>query len=159
MAVQQLEKKMSSLRSWLAHIEMELSRPIVYDTCDEKEIEKKLNQQQVNGSAHKAVRVSTYMVQVLICTVNFISTDRHNRVSSYHLIFLKLQHNKAEVLLCCNTTPLLFSRAAKLATICKMESTLHTSPHFRFNLLQIILNDCRRSRGTLRNTARGWHQS
>lgn len=51
-AVQQLEKKMSSLRSWLAHIEMELSRPIVYDTCDEKEIEKKLNQQQVNGTAH-----------------------------------------------------------------------------------------------------------
>ncbi|TWW68818.1 Nesprin-1 Enaptin KASH domain-containing protein 1 [Takifugu flavidus] len=46
-AVQQLEKKMSSLRSWLSHIEMELSRPIVYDTCEEKEIEKKLNQQQV----------------------------------------------------------------------------------------------------------------
>lgn len=48
-AVQQLEKKMSSLRSWLAHIEMELSRPIVYDTCDEKEIDKKLNQQQVKN--------------------------------------------------------------------------------------------------------------
>uniref|UniRef100_A0A3Q3DGG5 KASH domain-containing protein n=1 Tax=Hippocampus comes TaxID=109280 RepID=A0A3Q3DGG5_HIPCM len=45
-AVQQLEKNMSSLRSWLAHIESELSRPIVYDTCDEQEIHRKLNQQQ-----------------------------------------------------------------------------------------------------------------
>lgn len=60
-AVQQLEKKMSSLRSWLSHIEMELSRPIVYDTCDEKEIEKKLNQQQVNATTHKTVRGSTYI--------------------------------------------------------------------------------------------------
>lgn len=60
-AVQQLEKKMSSLRSWLSHIEMELSRPIVYDTCDEKEIEKKLSQQQVNGTTHKTVRGSTYI--------------------------------------------------------------------------------------------------
>uniref|UniRef100_A0A8C2ZZJ9 KASH domain-containing protein n=1 Tax=Cyclopterus lumpus TaxID=8103 RepID=A0A8C2ZZJ9_CYCLU len=37
---------MSSLRSWLAHIETELSRPIVYDTCDDQEIQRKLNQQQ-----------------------------------------------------------------------------------------------------------------
>ncbi|XP_057678025.1 nesprin-1 isoform X5 [Corythoichthys intestinalis] len=45
-AVQHLEKNMSSLRSWLSHIETELSRPIVYDTCDEQEIHRKLNQQQ-----------------------------------------------------------------------------------------------------------------
>ncbi|XP_039981880.1 nesprin-1-like isoform X3 [Xiphias gladius] len=45
-AVQQLDKNMSSLRSWLAHIETELSRPIVYDTCDHHEIQRKLNQQQ-----------------------------------------------------------------------------------------------------------------
>uniref|UniRef100_A0A3Q3Q2J9 KASH domain-containing protein n=1 Tax=Monopterus albus TaxID=43700 RepID=A0A3Q3Q2J9_MONAL len=45
-AVQQLDKNMSSLRSWLAHIETELSRPIVYDTCDNQEIQRKLNQQQ-----------------------------------------------------------------------------------------------------------------
>uniref|UniRef100_A0A8C6UAV7 KASH domain-containing protein n=1 Tax=Neogobius melanostomus TaxID=47308 RepID=A0A8C6UAV7_9GOBI len=37
---------MSSLRSWLSHIEAELSRPIVYDTCDDQEIQRKLNQQQ-----------------------------------------------------------------------------------------------------------------
>ncbi|XP_031731325.1 nesprin-1 isoform X8 [Anarrhichthys ocellatus] len=45
-AVQQLDKNMSSLRSWLAHIETELSRPIVYDNCDDQEIQRKLNQQQ-----------------------------------------------------------------------------------------------------------------
>uniref|UniRef100_A0AAR2ILP8 Spectrin repeat containing, nuclear envelope 1b n=1 Tax=Pygocentrus nattereri TaxID=42514 RepID=A0AAR2ILP8_PYGNA len=45
-AVQQLDKNMSTLRSWLAHIETELSRPIVYETCDANEIQKKLNQQQ-----------------------------------------------------------------------------------------------------------------
>uniref|UniRef100_A0AAY5EIT2 KASH domain-containing protein n=1 Tax=Electrophorus electricus TaxID=8005 RepID=A0AAY5EIT2_ELEEL len=45
-AVQQLDKNMSSLRSWLSHIETELSRPIVYDTCDTSEIQKKLSQQQ-----------------------------------------------------------------------------------------------------------------
>uniref|UniRef100_A0A3Q3FN38 Spectrin repeat containing, nuclear envelope 1a n=1 Tax=Labrus bergylta TaxID=56723 RepID=A0A3Q3FN38_9LABR len=45
-AVQQLDKNMSSLRSWLAHIETELSRPIVYSTCDDQEIQRKLNQQQ-----------------------------------------------------------------------------------------------------------------
>uniref|UniRef100_A0A672IE86 KASH domain-containing protein n=1 Tax=Salarias fasciatus TaxID=181472 RepID=A0A672IE86_SALFA len=45
-AVQQLDKNMSSLRSWLSHIETELSRPIVYDTCDDQEIQRKLNQQQ-----------------------------------------------------------------------------------------------------------------
>ncbi|XP_009954515.1 PREDICTED: nesprin-1-like, partial [Leptosomus discolor] len=45
-AVQQLDKNMSSLRSWLAHIESELSKPIVYETCDSEEIQKKLNEQQ-----------------------------------------------------------------------------------------------------------------
>ncbi|KAI5615121.1 nesprin-1 isoform X2 [Silurus asotus] len=45
-AVQQLDKNMSSLRSWLTHIETELSRPIVYETCDMNEIQKKLSQQQ-----------------------------------------------------------------------------------------------------------------
>uniref|UniRef100_A0A8C7M5B3 Spectrin repeat containing nuclear envelope protein 1 n=1 Tax=Oncorhynchus kisutch TaxID=8019 RepID=A0A8C7M5B3_ONCKI len=45
-AVQQLDKNMCSLRSWLAHIETELTRPLVYDTCDAQEIQRKLNQQQ-----------------------------------------------------------------------------------------------------------------
>uniref|UniRef100_A0A8D0G6V3 KASH domain-containing protein n=1 Tax=Sphenodon punctatus TaxID=8508 RepID=A0A8D0G6V3_SPHPU len=45
-AVQQLDKNMNSLRSWLAHIESELSKPIVYETCDSEEIQRKLNEQQ-----------------------------------------------------------------------------------------------------------------
>uniref|UniRef100_A0A3Q3FH00 Spectrin repeat containing nuclear envelope protein 1 n=1 Tax=Kryptolebias marmoratus TaxID=37003 RepID=A0A3Q3FH00_KRYMA len=45
-AVQQLDKNMSSLRSWLSHIETKLCRPIVYDTCDSQEIQRKLTQQQ-----------------------------------------------------------------------------------------------------------------
>uniref|UniRef100_A0A8C2GY21 KASH domain-containing protein n=1 Tax=Cyprinus carpio TaxID=7962 RepID=A0A8C2GY21_CYPCA len=46
LAVQQLDKNMNSLRSWLGHIETELSRPIVYDTCDYQEIQRKLDLQQ-----------------------------------------------------------------------------------------------------------------
>lgn len=46
-AVQQLDKNMSSLRSWLAHIETELSKPIAYDACDFQEIQRKLDLQQV----------------------------------------------------------------------------------------------------------------
>ncbi|MBN3320114.1 SYNE1 protein, partial [Atractosteus spatula] len=45
-AVQQLDKNMSSLRSWLSHIETELAKPIVYETCNSQEIQKKLSQQQ-----------------------------------------------------------------------------------------------------------------
>uniref|UniRef100_A0A3P9C737 KASH domain-containing protein n=1 Tax=Maylandia zebra TaxID=106582 RepID=A0A3P9C737_9CICH len=45
-AVQQLDKNMSSLRSWLAHIETELSKPIAYDSCDAQEIQRKLDLQQ-----------------------------------------------------------------------------------------------------------------
>ncbi|XP_063044606.1 nesprin-1-like isoform X4 [Engraulis encrasicolus] len=46
LAVQQLDKNMSSLRSWLAHIETELSRPIIYQRCDPQEIQHKLEEQQ-----------------------------------------------------------------------------------------------------------------
>lgn len=46
-AIQQLDKNMSILRSWLAHIESELSKAIVYETCDSEEIQRKLNEQQV----------------------------------------------------------------------------------------------------------------
>lgn len=60
---------MSSLRSWLAHIEMELSRPIVYDTCDEQEIEKKLSQQQVNGSQI----TPHFHIHMSICNVHYLT--------------------------------------------------------------------------------------
>uniref|UniRef100_A0A8C6QBX2 KASH domain-containing protein n=1 Tax=Nannospalax galili TaxID=1026970 RepID=A0A8C6QBX2_NANGA len=45
-AVQQLDKNMSSLRTWLAHIESELAKTIVYDSCNSEEIQRKLNEQQ-----------------------------------------------------------------------------------------------------------------
>nr|XP_057913481.1 nesprin-1 isoform X6 [Doryrhamphus excisus] len=45
-AVQQLDKNMNSLRSWLAHMETELSRPIAYDACDFQDIQRKLDEQQ-----------------------------------------------------------------------------------------------------------------
>ncbi|XP_029453986.1 nesprin-2 isoform X2 [Rhinatrema bivittatum] len=44
--IQQLDKDMSNLRTWLARIESELSKPVVYDICDDKEIKKKLAEQQ-----------------------------------------------------------------------------------------------------------------
>lgn len=51
-AVQQLDKNMSSLRSWLAHIETELSKPIAYDSCDFHDIQRKLDLQQVTSVQH-----------------------------------------------------------------------------------------------------------
>lgn len=44
--IQQLDKNMSSLRTWLARIESELSKPVVYDVCNDQEIQKRLAEQQ-----------------------------------------------------------------------------------------------------------------
>lgn len=46
--VQQLDKNMSNLRSWLCRIESELSRPITYSVCHHHEIQKRLAEHQVN---------------------------------------------------------------------------------------------------------------
>lgn len=46
--IQQLDKNMSNLRTWLARIESELSKPVVYDVCDDQEIQKRLAEQQVS---------------------------------------------------------------------------------------------------------------
>lgn len=48
--IQQLDKNMSNLRTWLARIESELSKPVVYDVCDNQEIQKRLAEQQVSDS-------------------------------------------------------------------------------------------------------------
>ncbi|XP_026643176.1 nesprin-1 isoform X7 [Microtus ochrogaster] len=45
-AVQQLDKNMGNLRTWLAHIESELAQPIVYESCNSEEIQRKLSEQQ-----------------------------------------------------------------------------------------------------------------
>lgn len=44
--IQNLDKNMSNLRTWLARIECELSKPVVYDICDDQEIKRKLAEQQ-----------------------------------------------------------------------------------------------------------------
>ncbi|KAM9354719.1 nesprin-2a isoform 2-T2 [Pholidichthys leucotaenia] len=44
--MQQLDKNMSNLRSWLSRIEAELSRPITYSVCHQHEIQKRLAEQQ-----------------------------------------------------------------------------------------------------------------
>uniref|UniRef100_A0A3B3HSC1 Uncharacterized protein n=1 Tax=Oryzias latipes TaxID=8090 RepID=A0A3B3HSC1_ORYLA len=57
-AVQQLDRNMSSLRSWLAHIESELSKPISYDSCDFTDIQRKLDLQQDRGDLAFVAKVS-----------------------------------------------------------------------------------------------------
>ncbi|XP_062293145.1 nesprin-2 isoform X5 [Scomber scombrus] len=44
--MQQLDKNMSNLRSWLSRIEAELSRPITYSVCHHQEIQRRLAEQQ-----------------------------------------------------------------------------------------------------------------
>ncbi|KAL0967507.1 hypothetical protein UPYG_G00253120 [Umbra pygmaea] len=44
--VQQLDKNMSNLRSWLSRMETQLARPITYNVCHHQEIQKQLAQQQ-----------------------------------------------------------------------------------------------------------------
>lgn len=44
--VQQLDKNMSNLRTWLSRIEAELSKPVVYSSCHSDEIQRKLAEQQ-----------------------------------------------------------------------------------------------------------------
>ncbi|XP_040189336.1 nesprin-2 isoform X2 [Rana temporaria] len=44
--IQQLDKNMSNLRTWLSRIESELSKPVIYSICDDQEINKKLEEQK-----------------------------------------------------------------------------------------------------------------
>ncbi|KAI3364132.1 hypothetical protein L3Q82_010949, partial [Scortum barcoo] len=44
--VQQLDKNMSNLRSWLSRMEAELSRPITYSVCHHQEIQRRLAEHQ-----------------------------------------------------------------------------------------------------------------
>ncbi|XP_062379197.1 nesprin-2-like isoform X2 [Sardina pilchardus] len=44
--VQQLDKNMSNLRTWLSRIEAELAKPVVYSVCHNDEIQRKLAEQQ-----------------------------------------------------------------------------------------------------------------
>ncbi|TWW72440.1 Nesprin-2 KASH domain-containing protein 2 [Takifugu flavidus] len=48
--VQQLDKNMSNLRTWLSRVEAELAEPVVYEVCHAEEIQRKLTEQQVASS-------------------------------------------------------------------------------------------------------------
>uniref|UniRef100_A0A3Q2XSX6 Uncharacterized protein n=1 Tax=Hippocampus comes TaxID=109280 RepID=A0A3Q2XSX6_HIPCM len=50
--VQQLDKNMSNLRSWLSRVEADLSRPITYSICHHQEIQRRLAEQQVAHAHH-----------------------------------------------------------------------------------------------------------
>ncbi|XP_010768612.1 nesprin-2-like, partial [Notothenia coriiceps] len=45
-AVQQLDKNISNLRSWLCRIEADLSRPVTYSVCHHQEIQRRLAEEQ-----------------------------------------------------------------------------------------------------------------
>lgn len=49
MTVQQLDKKMSNLRTWLSCIEADLAKPVVYSVCHSDEIKKQLAELQVGS--------------------------------------------------------------------------------------------------------------
>uniref|UniRef100_A0A672MFN1 Uncharacterized protein n=1 Tax=Sinocyclocheilus grahami TaxID=75366 RepID=A0A672MFN1_SINGR len=55
--VQQLDKNMNNLRSWLTGIEAELAKPIHYSICHRDEIQKRLTEQQVNLSSLRDVMI------------------------------------------------------------------------------------------------------
>lgn len=62
--VQQLDKNMSNLRTWLSHIEGELIKPIVFGVCHGDEIQCKLAEQQVH--THTLLVVSGLINRVLV---------------------------------------------------------------------------------------------
>ncbi|KAK1894421.1 Nesprin-2 [Dissostichus eleginoides] len=71
-AVQQLDRNMNSLRCWLAHIETELSRPLVFESCDANEIQRKLDLQQKHSTGVASV---LNLCEVLLHDCDACSTD------------------------------------------------------------------------------------
>uniref|UniRef100_A0A3B3IKF2 Uncharacterized protein n=1 Tax=Oryzias latipes TaxID=8090 RepID=A0A3B3IKF2_ORYLA len=55
--VEQLDKNMSNLRSWLSRVEAELSRPITYSVCHQREIQRRLAEQQGRGDVDSLVQI------------------------------------------------------------------------------------------------------
>lgn len=51
--LQQLEKKIQDLRWWLLDVEHQLTRPIIYETCSNAEIQHQLRKQLVNNVINK----------------------------------------------------------------------------------------------------------
>lgn len=54
--MQQLDKNMSNLRTWLARVEAELAEPPAYQVCHADEIQRKLTEQQVHFRLRSRLR-------------------------------------------------------------------------------------------------------
>ncbi|XDV42021.1 hypothetical protein PO909_010774 [Leuciscus waleckii] len=82
LTVQQLDKNMNNLRSWLTRIEAELAKPIHYSICHSDEIQKRLAEQQdlqrdIELHTEKVASVLT-LCDVLLHDEDACSSDREN---------------------------------------------------------------------------------
>ncbi|XP_051500897.1 nesprin-2-like [Myxocyprinus asiaticus] len=80
--VQQLDKNMNNLRSWLSRIEAELAKPIHYSVCHRDEIQKKLAEQQdlqrdIEQHTERVASVLT-LCEVLLHDEDACSSDGEN---------------------------------------------------------------------------------
>ncbi|XP_059369612.1 nesprin-2-like [Carassius carassius] len=80
--VQQLDKNMNNLRSWLTHIEAELAKPIHYSICHRDEIQKRLTEQQdlqrdIEQHTERVASMLT-LCDVLLCDEDACSSDGEN---------------------------------------------------------------------------------
>uniref|UniRef100_A0A3Q3BAP6 Spectrin repeat containing, nuclear envelope 2b n=1 Tax=Kryptolebias marmoratus TaxID=37003 RepID=A0A3Q3BAP6_KRYMA len=74
--VQQLDKNMSNLRTWLSRIETELSKPVVYRVCHSDEIQKKLCEQQLQDLQRDIEQHTESVASVLtLCDVLLHDVD------------------------------------------------------------------------------------
>lgn len=80
--MQQLDKNMSNLRSWLSRIEAELSRPITYSICHEQEIQRRLAEQQVDLSTF-----TTHYDIIIIINVKQAILHHMIVIAAHHLLF------------------------------------------------------------------------
>lgn len=53
--VQQLDKNMSNLRTWLSRVEAELAEPVAYEVCHAHQIQRNLAEQQVESRAFRLI--------------------------------------------------------------------------------------------------------
>ncbi|XP_010783096.1 nesprin-2-like isoform X1 [Notothenia coriiceps] len=80
--VQQLDKNMSNLRTWLSRMEAELAKPVVYDVCHSEEIQRKLAEQQelqwdIEQHTESVASVLT-LCDVLLHDADACSSDAEN---------------------------------------------------------------------------------
>uniref|UniRef100_A0A672KHM5 Uncharacterized protein n=1 Tax=Sinocyclocheilus grahami TaxID=75366 RepID=A0A672KHM5_SINGR len=59
--VQQLDKNMSNLRTWLSRVEGKLAKPIIYSVCHSDEIQRKLAEHQVICAFNNKTTIRNYV--------------------------------------------------------------------------------------------------